>query len=178
MFKRFFFLILLFFLNLSNPSFSEIVKKIVVEGNERISSETINIFSQISINDNLDPSEINNILKKIYISGFFKDVLVNFSNGILTIKVKENPIIQSITYEGVKANKIKDVITENLDLRERSSFNENLLLSDQNKILDNLRSLGYYFANVEVYKEDLQDNKVDIIYKINLGNKAKIGKIL
>ena len=177
MFKRFFFLILLFFLNLSNPSFSEIVKKIVVEGNERISSETINIFSQISINDNLDPSEINNILKKIYISGFFEDVLVNFSNGILTIKVKENPIIQSITYEGVKANKIKDVITENLDLRERSSFNENLLLSDQNKILDNLRSLGYYFGNVEVYKEDLQDNKVDIIYKINLGNKAKIGKI-
>ena len=177
MFKRFFFLILLFFLNLSNPSFSEIVKKIVVEGNERISSETINIFSQISINDNLDPSEINNILKKIYISGFFEDVLVNFSNGILTIKVKENPIIQSITYEGVKANKIKDVITENLDLRERSSFNENLLLTDQNKILDNLRSLGYYFANVEVYKEDLQDNKVDIIYKINLGNKAKIGKI-
>ena len=177
MFKRFFFLILLFFLNLSNPSFSEIVKKIVVEGNERISSETINIFSQISINDNLDPSEINNILKKIYISGFFEDVLVNFSNGILTIKVKENPIIQSITYEGVKANKIKDVITENLDLRERSSFNENLLLSDQNKILDNLRSLGYYFANVEVYKEDLQDNKIDIIYKINLGNKAKIGKI-
>ena len=177
MFKRFFFLILLFFLNLSNPSFSEIVKKIVVEGNERISSETINIFSQISINDNLDPSEINNILKKIYLSGFFEDVLVNFSNGILTIKVKENPIIQSITYEGVKANKIKDVITENLDLRERSSFNENLLLTDQNKILDNLRSLGYYFANVEVYKEDLQDNKVDIIYKINLGNKAKIGKI-
>lgn len=177
MFKRFFFLILLFFLNLSNPSFSEIVKKIVVEGNERISSETINIFSQISINDNLDPSEINNILKKIYLSGFFEDVLVNFSDGILTIKVKENPIIQSITYEGVKANKIKDVITENLDLRERSSFNENLLLSDQNKILDNLRSLGYYFGNVEVYKEDLQDNKVDIIYKINLGNKAKIGKI-
>ena len=177
MFKRFFFLILLFFLNLSNPSFSEIVKKIVVEGNERISSETINIFSQISINDNLDPSEINNILKKIYLSGFFEDVLVNFSDGILTIKVKENPIIQSITYEGVKANKIKDVITENLDLRERSSFNENLLLTDQNKILDNLRSLGYYFANVEVYKEDLQDNKVDIIYKINLGNKAKIGKI-
>ena len=177
MFKRFFFLILLFFLNLSNPSFSEIVKKIVVEGNERISSETINIFSQISINDNLDPSEINNILKKIYLSGFFEDVLVNFSDGILTIKVKENPIIQSITYEGVKANKIKDVITENLDLRERSSFNENLLLSDKNKILDNLRSLGYYFGNVEVYKEDLQDNKVDIIYKINLGNKAKIGKI-
>ena len=177
MFKRFFFLILLFFLNLSNPSFSEIVKKIVVEGNERISSETINIFSQISINDNLDPSEINNILKKIYLSGFFEDVLVNFSDGILTVKVKENPIIQSITYEGVKANKIKDVITENLDLRERSSFNENLLLSDQNKILDNLRSLGYYFGNVEVYKEDLQDNKVDIIYKINLGNKAKIGKI-
>ena len=177
MFKRFFFLILLFFLNLSNPSFSEIVKKIVVEGNERISSETINIFSQISINDNLDPSEINNILKKIYLSGFFEDVLVNFSDGILTVKVKENPIIQSITYEGVKANKIKDVITENLDLRERSSFNENLLLTDQNKILDNLRSLGYYFGNVEVYKEDLQDNKVDIIYKINLGNKAKIGKI-
>jgi len=172
------FLIFLFFFTLfNNNSFSEIVKKIVVDGNVRISTETVNIFSQISVNDDVDNNEINNILNRVYSTGFFEDVVVSFNDNVLVIKVVENPIIQNITYDGIKAQKIKDVITKNLNLRDRSSFNEILLLEDKNKIIDSLKSVGYYFADVKVLKEVLEDNKVNIIYKIDIGNKAKIKKI-
>ena len=172
------FLIFLFFFTLfNNISFSETVKKIVVDGNVRISTETVNIFSQISVNDDVDNNEINNILNRVYSTGFFEDVVVSFNDNVLVIKVIENPIIQNITYDGIKAQKIKDVITKNLNLRDRSSFNEILLLEDKNKIIDSLKSVGYYFADVKVLKEVLEDNKVNIIYKIDIGNKAKIKKI-
>ena len=172
------FLIFLFFFTLfNNISFSEIVKKIVVDGNVRISTETVNIFSQVSVNDDVDNNEINNILNRVYSTGFFEDVVVSFNDNVLVIKVIENPIIQNITYDGIKAQKIKDVITKNLNLRDRSSFNEILLLEDKNKIIDSLKSVGYYFADVKVLKEVLEDNKVNIIYKIDIGNKAKIKKI-
>ena len=176
MFKKFYLLFFIFIL-FCNTSSGEIVKKIVIEGNVRISNETINIFSQVAINDDLSFVEIDNILKKIYSTGFFADVKIKFEENILNIKVVENPIIQNITYDGIKAQKIKDVITENLKLSYRSSFNEILLMEDKNQIINSLKSIGYYFADVQVFKEELEDNKIDIIYKINLGEKAKIKKI-
>ena len=176
MIKRFS-IILIFLTIFSSVSFSDIVKRIDVEGNVRISSETINVFSQVSINDNLKTEDINNILKRIYSSGYFEDVVINFDNNVLLIKVIENPIIQSIIYDGIKAQKIKEVITKNLNLRDRSSFNETLLSKDKNQIINNLKLIGYYFADVQVFKKELEDNKVDIIYKINTGSKAKINKI-
>ena len=176
MIKRFS-IILIFLTIFSSVSFSDIVKRIDVEGNVRISSETINVFSQVSINDNLKTEDINNILKRIYSSGYFEDVVINFDNNVLLIKVRENPIIQSIIYDGIKAQKIKEVITKNLNLRDRSSFNETLLSKDKNQIINNLKLIGYYFADVQVFKKELEDNKVDIIYKINTGSKAKINKI-
>jgi outer membrane protein insertion porin family len=177
MFKKIFFLFFLFFLYFPNSSNSEIIKNIKVEGNVRISSETINVFSQVSINDNLESSEINDVLKKIYSTGYFENVNVEFNEGILFIKVIENPIIQNIIYEGIKAQKIKDIITKNLNLRERSPFNEIYLSADKDKIIESLKSAGYFFAKVEIFKEVFEDNKIDIIYKIDIGDKAKIKKI-
>ena len=176
MFKNlsFFFLIFTFFYNIA---FADIINKIEVEGNDRISSETIKIFSQVSINEDLSVEELDNILKRIYSTDFFKDVTIKFDENVLTIKVIENPIIQNIKYDGVKAKKIKDLITKNLKLRERSSFNEFLLSEDKNQIINSLKSIGYYFADIQVYKEELENNKVDITFKINIGDKAKIKKI-
>ena len=53
---------------------SEIVKKIEIIGNERVSSETIKLFSNTSINENLDNNDLNDILKNLYDTNFFKDV--------------------------------------------------------------------------------------------------------
>ena len=108
-------------------SYSETVKSIVLDGNDRISEETILMFADVKIGDDLTAGEINEILKNIYESEFFNNVSVDFDKNVLKITVEELPVIQNIIYEGIKANKIKDVVFKDLKLKPRSSYNEILL---------------------------------------------------
>ena len=167
---------LFFLLNLN--VFAEIVKKIEITGNERISDETIKMFSDIKLGEDLNKQNINVILKKLYDTNFFEDISVILNQNKLRIVVKEYPIIQSIKFDGIKSNSLRDDITRNLKLKNRSSFNENFLNKDKNKILLELKNKGYYFSKIDVELIDLENNKIDLMYNINLGEKAKIKKII
>ena len=163
------FLIIFFFM--ISKSYSETVKSIVLDGNDRISEETILMFADVKIGDDLKASEINDILKNIYESEFFNNVSVDFDKNVLKITVEELPVIQNIIYEGIKANRIKDVVFKGLKLKQRSSYNEVLLKDDINKINNSLKNLGYYFSEVNVSVVQLDDNKIDLIYNVELGKK-------
>ena len=52
-----------------------------------------------------------------------------------------------------------------------------MLIEDKNQVLSTLQLLGYYFAELETSIEYLEDNKINLIHNINLGEKAKISKI-
>ena len=158
-------------------SYSETVKSIVLDGNDRISDETILMFADVKIGDDLTVEEINIILKNIYESEFFNNVSVDFDKNILRISVQELPLIQNIIYEGIKANRIKDAVFKDLKLKPRSSYNEVVLKNDLNKINNSLKNLGYYFSEVNISVIELEDNKIDLIYNVELGKKSKIKKI-
>ncbi len=158
-------------------AYSEIVKKIEISGNDRISSETIIMFSNIDINSDINEEGLNQIIKTLYNTNFFKNISISLQENILKIDVVELPIIQEIKFEGIKANKIKNEINQNLVLKSRSSLNDVILKQDKDKISNILKTIGYYFSTVDVFVTDLEDNKVNVTYKIDLGKKAKIKKI-
>jgi len=174
---RFINTLILIFITFVNFSSAEIIEKIDVKGNERISKETIIMFSSVELNDEIDDIKLNDILKNIYNSNFFDDVSITFIDKILTISVKENPIIENIEITGIKSNSLKDQILQTVSLKSRSSYNEILLNNDIFKISNFLKSIGYFFSKIDVVKNDLLDNKVDVTIQIDLGNKAKIKKI-
>ena len=169
--------VIFFYFILISPLKTEIIKEINIEGNQRISPETIKMFTGVSVNDNLSDNDLNQILKKLYDTTFFDLVSVKFVNNKLEIIVKENPIIQNIYYEGIKSSKIMDELKGKTTLKSRSSFNELLLDKDKKKIKTLLKERGYYFSTIEILKEELEDNKINLNYKITLGEKAKITKI-
>ena len=156
---------------------AEIINKIEIEGNIRISTETIKMFSGVSIKDDLSDNDLNRILKNLYESNFFETVSLKIENNKLIINVKENPIIQNINYEGIKSNTILADLKKESVLKSRSSFNEIFLKKDKEKLKNFLKNLGYYFAEIDISIEKLQDNKINLTYNILLGNKAKIRKI-
>ena len=108
---RFFIQLILFSIFLTFSSYSKNYEKIIINGNERISNETILVFSEIQDNIPLDENSINEILKKLYKSGFFKDVTVKIENNNLTIDVLENPIIQTVFIEGIKKKKTEETLS-------------------------------------------------------------------
>ena len=165
------------YIALLSNSFAEVIKKIEILGNERISIETIEMFSATSINENLDQNDLNDLLKRLYDTNFFDNVSIILSDNILKIKVKESPIIEKIIFSGIKAKKIKKALTENLLLKTRSSFNKSLLKKDKENISLTLKGLGFYFAEVEILSETVSDNKIILTYNVTLGSKSKIKKI-
>ena len=160
-----------------NLTLAEIIKSIEVKGNKRIPKETILMFSGISKGQNINDVDLNLTLKNIYDSDFFENVSVNYLNNSILIEVDELPIIENITYKGVKAQKIKDKIFNDLQLKPRSSYNKVFLKSDKKKIENSLKDLGYYFSKVETSITELNNNKIDLVYEVDLGKKSKIKKI-
>ena len=161
----------------NTPVKSEIIDKIEIIGNERISSETITMFSTISLNEKIDDKKINRVLKNLYETNFFENVSVKLEKNSLIITVKEYPIIENIFFQGLKAKRNKEAIKQNLILKNRSSFNEFFLEKDKNTMNSTLKDLGYYFSSIDTFVEYLENNKVNITYNIELGDKAKIKKI-
>lgn len=176
MFKFFLHLFILFNL-LAFSSYAKNYEKIIINGNERISNETILVFSDISKDKSLNENSINDILKKLYKSGYFKDVSVKIENNNLTINVLENPIIQTVFINGIKRKKTEKSLYEILSLKNRSSYSSILVKKDENAILNYLKDKGFYFSKIKSSYQDLGDNKIDLYYEIKLGDKAKISKI-
>ena len=101
---------ILFFIFYNVYSYSEVVNKVDVQGNDRISSETIMIFGDIMIGENYEDTDIGLLIKKLDETTFFSNISVELINNKLTIVVKENPIINSITFDGEKAKKYEEKI--------------------------------------------------------------------
>ena len=144
-----FILIFIFLFKFSNLS-AEIVKSIKVNGNERISSETIIIFSKVNINEEINLRELNNIIKDLYSTDFFENVSVKFEDNILIINVKENSLVQNISIEGVKNKKLKENLIEKLSVNEKRSFVKENVRADKEKLLNYLKLSGYYFSTVNL----------------------------
>ena len=168
---------LIIYLLVISSSLSEIINDIKISGNERISNETIIVFSKVKLNNDVNENDLNQILKNLYGTNFFKNISLETKNNILYINVIEQPIIQSVNFEGLKSKRIIDEIRNIIVLKDRSSFNENTLLDDRRKVSEILKSMGYYFTNMSTTITDLEDNKINLTYNINLGKKSKISKI-
>ena len=169
--------LIIIFLFKFNYSYAEKIKKFEITGNDRISDETIILFSEYNINDDINQSNLNEIIKNLYKTYFFKNIDINFNNNTLFINVSENPLIQSVTFTGIKRTSLTDQIKNIILQKEKSSFVENKIKEDQNRILNSLRVSGYYFSDVSVNVKRNDNNTVDIVYQIDLGKKALIKKI-
>ena len=167
-------LFLLFFYNLS----AEIIQKIEVKGNDRISEKTIEVYGEITIGKDYSPFDINNILKNLYNTNFFEDIKISLNNGVLNIIVEEYASINFIEIEGEKSNTIKKSILEKLQLQVKESFIENKLSQDINLIKKIYASMGFNFANVEAKIKTFSDNRINLIYFIDKGKKTNIAKII
>ena len=173
--KTFIFLIFLFFL--VTKSYSENITNIVINGNKRITNETIILFGDIKLNKNYTDTALNKIIKNLYSTDFFESISITISQNNLILTVIENPIIQTININGIKNKNILKILDENLTLKEKSSFVQNNVKKDETKLKNILKSNGYYFSKVVTKIKKNDNNTVDLNYYIDLGEKAFIENI-
>ncbi len=170
-------IVILFILFFSANALATIINDINIENNNRISKETIITYGDIDLEKDYKNDDINQILKNLYDTNFFEDIEITITGNTLNIKVVENKIIQTVKIEGIKSKTMQKSILENLFSRDKSPFLLTRVKQDVQKIKTSLDMAGYYFSNVESKIKENVNDSVDLIFNIELGEKAKISKI-
>ena len=156
---------------------ADIIKDIKLVNNKRVSKESIIAFGNIKLGKNYSETEINQILLDLYETNFFSDIKLKVENNILIINLDEKKIIQTILLEGIKSKEQTANILKQLSLKDKSPFDKFTAEQDLIKIKSSLNRSGYYFAKVDVKIKDNNNDTVDLIYSIDIGEKALIKNI-
>jgi outer membrane protein insertion porin family len=155
---------------------SSIVSSIVIQGNERIKTDTIKSFLYLSEGGEYDQALIDKSLKRIFASNLFADVHITKKKNSVVIKVVENPLVNNIYFEGNK--QIKDpALKAEISLRPRVVYTKSLLQNDISRIIDVYSHSGRYSVIVEPKIIKLDHNRIDLVFEIDEGPRAKINKI-
>jgi len=172
-------LVVIFVLQFNSFSLkAEIVNKIDIKGNSRVSDETVRVYGNIlTEGSNYTKNNLDQILKDLYSTNFFKEINIEIKDNTLFIELTEYPVINRLIISGEKSNKFKDEIKKIISLKEKDSFIESFLSKDINIIKNLYSSLGYNFSNINPKIRKIDDRSLDLVFEIERGDITKISKI-
>jgi outer membrane protein insertion porin family len=160
-----------------SPARGGTIQSIRVEGNDRIETGTILSYMLLQPGDSFDPDRIDRSLRTLYATGLFQDVsITRQANNTLVVRVVENPVVNSITFEGNHAVN-DDTLRKELQLRPRAVFTQRMAQSDRQRLLNLYAAKGHYAATVEPQIVQLSQNRVNVIFKISEGRETYISHI-
>ena len=171
------FISVLVFFNFFNQLKADIINNIIVNNNERISLGTIKTYGKIELGKDYSEDDLNQVLKNLYETKFFKNISLKIDNQVLIIDLIENKLVQTIIIEGIKSTTIKNTILESLIIKEKAPFNESDISKDLSNIKRSLTSEGYYLSNIDSNIIENNNNTVNIVFNIDIGDKSKISII-
>lgn len=152
------------------------IRRIVVEGNQRIEPSTVESYLAVRPGDPFDPQRLDDSLKSLFATGLFDDVALDRQGDVLVVRVVENPIINRIAFEGNKRLE-DDVLEAEVQLRPRVVYTRARVQNAVNRILELYRRNGRYAAKVEPKIIELPQNRVDLVFEINEGPVTGVGGI-
>jgi len=174
----YFFVLLFSFLHISLCS-SETIKDIKINGLQRVEPGVIFDSIPFDIGDDLVDIDTSQIIKFIYKSGQFRDVFIEFENGVLLVNVSEKPIIASLEFKGnklIQEDRIREGLKQ-VNLYEGAVFDKQVLSSLEKDLSKSYNSMGRYNVSVKAKYKPLERNRVAINVDIDEGSLTRISKI-
>ena len=160
-----------------NYSYAEKYNEIKVIGNQRLSVETIVMFSGLDIKNDINLSDLNESIKNLYKTNYFKDIKISTDEKTIKIEIVENSIIQSIEINGVKNKSMLRKLEEITKKSEKYPYLKDKTIDQKILLLNLVRNAGFYFAEIDTKIIYNENNSVDLIYNFELKNRAIIKKI-
>src|SRR5271156_2256890 len=152
-------------------------KSIVVEGNRRVEADTIRSYFKAAPGEHLDAAKIDAGLKALYGTGLFQDVRITQSGGKVIVTVVEAPVINRLGFEGNK--RLKDEqLKEEIQSKERGSLSRASVQADTQRIIEIYQRNGRFDVTVVPKIVDRPNNRVDLVFEINEGEKTGIKSIV
>jgi len=156
------------------------IDSVSIKGNKRIETDAILAVIESQKGAKYDQDILNKDLRFIYQMGFFEDVQIDTEESpggkSVTFKVSEKPSIGKITLLGTKKIDQKDLV-DVLGIKKYSIINRKAIKDSIERLKDHYHQKGYYHVEIKESIEDIPNNEVALIYKINEKDKAYIREI-
>ncbi len=163
----------------------EVIEKIEITGNQRVTKETIQYYLSSRAGDYYSQDLFRRDFKVLWATGFFSDIRIEEVDGehgkVVHIIVAENPIVKEITIKAGKKVKEKDIVSR---LKERdaymlpySYYNQHKIRRAEEVIKELLMEKGLPAGKVEVVTDSKGQNEMDVVFEIDEGPKVRVGAI-
>lgn len=158
---------------LPQQHFNRTIQKIEIIGNKVLQKEAIENNITVEVGQTVSPENIKDTLKKLYQSGYLKDVQIQFKDGILKILVEEKLSIEAIDFQGFT------VITpsqskEKLQSKVYAIADDKKIEADRLFFEAQYKEKGYFF--VKVWSE-WNESKKTLIFHVQENSPLMIQKI-
>jgi outer membrane protein insertion porin family len=164
----------------------ERIERIDIDGNERVSRETILYYLTSREGDYFSEDSLRQDFRVLWSTGFFSDIRIEEGNGtsgkVVKIFVEENPVIKAINYKTGKKVKEDDIVNK---LKEKdeyilpySYYSSAKVQKVKDTIIDLLLEKGLHAAKVDVQTDRKGQNEVEVLFKIDEGPKLRVGEVL
>lgn len=183
--KKAFWLVVLILLPLSLYS-QELIEKLEVVGNNRVTLETVMYYITAREGDYFKEEDLKKDFQVLWSTGFFSDVRVEQADGqrgkIVRFILKENPVVKDIVFKTGKKLKEDDIINK---LKEKdeyilpySYYSPFKILRVRRAIEDLLSEKGLQAGTVDVEEASKGKNEVEVQFRINEGSKVLVGQVV
>jgi outer membrane protein insertion porin family len=164
----------------------EILEKIEIVGNDRVTPETILYYLTVREGDYYITDQFRRDFRVLWSTGFFSNIKFEEAQGtrgrIVRITVEENPVVKAITYKTGKKVKEKDVVSK---LKEKdqsilpySYYSPYKLQRIKDTITDLLFEKGLLASKIDTEIVKQGKNEVDVLIKIDEGPKIRVGDVV
>ncbi len=156
-----------------------IVGDIRVEGLQRISEGTVYNYLPVNIGDRLDQRRLQEAIRALFGTGFFRDIELRRDGATLVVVVYERPSIESFEITGNKDIKTEDLqkSLRSVGLATGKTFDRSVLEEVQGYLTDQYFSRGKYAVRIDTKVEEVPGNKVKIKIEVVEGKRARIRQI-
>jgi outer membrane protein insertion porin family len=164
----------------------EILEKIEIVGNDRVTPETILYYLTVREGEYYVTDQFRRDFRALWSTGFFSNIKFEEAQGtrgrIVRITVEESPVVKAITYKTGKKVKEKDIVNK---LKEKdqailpySYYNPYKLQRIKDTITDLLFEKGLLASKIDTEIVKKGKNEVDVLIRINEGPKVRVGDVV
>ncbi len=161
---------------LASPVSAAVLQRVSIEGTRRIENATVMNYLRLEPGDDVTDADLDAATKTLFATGLFSDVKVDMKAGVAHIRVEENPIVHTVYFEGNKALD-DDILKTEVLLKSRMVYTQKKLQDDAARLIEVYKRNGRFGATVVPKIIPQEQNRVDIVFEIDEGEKTLVKKI-
>ncbi len=159
-----------------SSAIAQTIQSIEVEGNRRVDADTIRNYVTMQPGQGYSARAASESVQALFATGLFADVSIDMRASRLVVTVEENPILNEVAFEG-NSELGDNTIRQAIESEPRGVFTRATVQNDVVRILRLYRRAGRFGARVEPQVIELPENRVNLVFEINEGDKTSVQRI-